>query len=443
MSRSARYLWGITRVEYIEFVPSGPPDAKAGRMYFDETHNTFRLCEDSTHFELIRDIVYLSSSSSSSRSSSSSSSLSSSSRSSSSSSKSSSSNSSSSSSSRSSSSSSSKSSSSSSSRSSSFSSSKSSSSSSSSESSSSSSSSRSSSSSSSSYQIPENDFLTDLNCYALYNFESGALNVDSKGTNTLITGNAADEDIVNYRQGLCSALFVNANSDYYYVPDASLDTGFPLKSGDSQKIISICAWVRSVATGAADVIAGKYNYTSNLRSIVLLIDTDNVVKLRMGYNSGASQEVGAHLTTLTRDGSVWYHITASYQQTGNIIGEQAYAIRIRDISGNVVGSDLTDIATLDGNGLAVTIASMTVGCNNQGDTPASYFDGNIDELVIFNRFLTAEESTEIALKTYENSSSSSSSRSSSSSSSSSFSESGDIVTFGGDTVTFDGDTVRW
>ena len=73
MSRSARYLWGIARVEYIEFVPSAPPDAKAGRMYFDETHNTFRFCEDSTHFELIRDIVYLSSSSSSSRSSSSSS----------------------------------------------------------------------------------------------------------------------------------------------------------------------------------------------------------------------------------------------------------------------------------------------------------------------------------------------------------------------------------
>ena len=77
MSRSARYLWGVARVEYIEFVPSGPPDARAGRMYFDETNNTFRFCEDSTHFELIRDIVYLSSSSSNSSSSSSSSSRSS------------------------------------------------------------------------------------------------------------------------------------------------------------------------------------------------------------------------------------------------------------------------------------------------------------------------------------------------------------------------------
>lgn len=73
MSRSARYLWGVARVEYIEFVPSGPPDAKAGRMYFDETNDTFRFCEDSTHFELIRDILDLSSSSSSSLSSSSSS----------------------------------------------------------------------------------------------------------------------------------------------------------------------------------------------------------------------------------------------------------------------------------------------------------------------------------------------------------------------------------
>ena len=68
MAKPPRYLWGITKVKYLQFAPAIAPDKKAGRMYFDSTTNTFRFCQDGANF------VPLSSSSSSSSSKSSSSS---------------------------------------------------------------------------------------------------------------------------------------------------------------------------------------------------------------------------------------------------------------------------------------------------------------------------------------------------------------------------------
>jgi len=305
-------------------------------------------------------------------------------------------------------------------------------------SSSSSSSSRSSSSSSSSYSIPANDFLTDPNCYALYNFESGALTVDSKGNNTLVPINTADEDTSNYKQGTCSALFVRANLDHYYVSDVNLDSGFPLKSDDTQKIISVCGWIRKASATDFGYIFAKFNSGQTKRSLAMYsAQTSGKIGLQFGFNSGTSTENSPlHGTSLSN--GTWYHVTGSYRNS-----DQAYAIRVRDTNGDVVGTDLTGTATLDANGLSVSDVYITVGNRYTSDTAEYFFDGNIDELVVFDRFLTADEATAIAQKTYENSSSSSSSRSSSSSSSSSFSESGDVVEFGGDTVEFGGDTVRW
>ena len=58
MATPPRYLWGVTKVQYIDFAPSSDPAAKAGRMYFDIDTNNFKFCEDSTHFMLIRDVLH-------------------------------------------------------------------------------------------------------------------------------------------------------------------------------------------------------------------------------------------------------------------------------------------------------------------------------------------------------------------------------------------------
>ena len=60
-----------------------------------------------------------------------------------------------------------------------------------------------------------NDFSSDTDCKALWNFENGALTTDSKGGNTLsIGGNTPSADTVNYKQGAASCDFDSSNDEY-------------------------------------------------------------------------------------------------------------------------------------------------------------------------------------------------------------------------------------
>ena len=71
MAKTPRYLWGVTKADCFQFIPSESPSPKAGRMYFDETQNLFKFCEDGIHFQFLPDFHSSSSLSSSSKSSSS------------------------------------------------------------------------------------------------------------------------------------------------------------------------------------------------------------------------------------------------------------------------------------------------------------------------------------------------------------------------------------
>ena len=53
-----RYLWGGTKVGYVDFKPRTAPSGKAGRMYFDSVLNTFKFCVDGTSFLMLRDVLH-------------------------------------------------------------------------------------------------------------------------------------------------------------------------------------------------------------------------------------------------------------------------------------------------------------------------------------------------------------------------------------------------
>lgn len=58
MAKGSRYLWGKTKVDFVDFRPqTTAPAAKAGRMYVD-ANGWFRFCEDGTSFQLIRDVLH-------------------------------------------------------------------------------------------------------------------------------------------------------------------------------------------------------------------------------------------------------------------------------------------------------------------------------------------------------------------------------------------------
>jgi hypothetical protein len=84
-----------------------------------------------------------------------------------------------------------------------------------------------------------NDFSAEDSVKALWRFESGALGTDSKGTNTLTPQNSPTEDTADYKEGACSVSLLNTSSQYLLITDANLNAGFPFKSGDTTKLMSM------------------------------------------------------------------------------------------------------------------------------------------------------------------------------------------------------------
>jgi len=244
-----------------------------------------------------------------------------------------------------------------------------------------------------------NDFATDSNCVALYNFESGSLTTDSKGTNTLTDVNTVGTDTTNYKQGTASAVLVYSDIEYFTRTDTNLSSDFPLKNGTSNNKISVCAWFRAVDLTTAyndRTIVAKYDAgTANKRSFILEVGkdgTDDKVALTIGYNSGASSEGVYHQTVIST--LTWYHVTATFDNS-----DKSYSIRLRDTSGNTVGSDLTGNFT---NNITINDSPFFVG--NFYFEGAAYdtinWSGQLDEVVIFKDIITSAEATSIAKGLY-------------------------------------------
>ena len=240
---------------------------------------------------------------------------------------------------------------------------------------------------------------------ALYNFEPGYLTTDSVGSNTLSaggtywTGNTASSisSAGSYRQGVGSAKFYynGSNPTYYRISDEDCD--FPLRYGcaSNEKTISICAWIK-LGTGANECILGKWRgkiSSPNDNSFVFRVISS---KLQLYCRHDQNGDTAAdHLSTLTSH--VWYHVTASYRDSDGRV-----ALRVRDINGNVAGTDI-DKTLWAAPGYYINIAKFPfeIGAYRYNDNPDGIFDGYMDELVIFNKFLSAEDSTNIAKGQYD------------------------------------------
>ena len=56
--------------------------------------------------------------------------------------------------------------------------------------------------------------------------------------------NTVVADTINFKEGSASADFESTLSQYMSIADASLNAGFPLKNGDTNKVISVCFWIK-------------------------------------------------------------------------------------------------------------------------------------------------------------------------------------------------------
>jgi len=227
-----------------------------------------------------------------------------------------------------------------------------------------------------------NDFSTDPNCVALWNLESGVLTVDSKGSNTL--SSSIDEDTVNYKQGLCSGLWVRANGDRMWMADADLDSGFPGKDGESNKNFSIPVWVRFNSKDVNQWLTQKGASGSYCWNFYL--NTSNQVRLAISSNGTSWTNVLIHDSVL--DTGRWYHITVTYDNSD-------YSARIRiwdDTAHVIVGTDKTGTM----GDLFISAGTLFLGYPSASST----LDGNMDEIVVLNDVLTVDEIDQIRAGTY-------------------------------------------
>lgn len=232
-----------------------------------------------------------------------------------------------------------------------------------------------------------NNFSNDSNCVSLWRMESGALGADSKGSDTL-TENGSPTASGTCKEG-SSSLEVSGTNQYLSRTDSALTSGFPLKSGTSNKTISVCGWFYPHAVGARQIFS-KYAATTGGRSFAIVIVTaTNQFGFRLGYNSGNSYEdIFIAQGTFTCTTNRWYHFGITYQDS-----DKSFRIRIWDDTAQQV----YEYAGNTTNNIYLCTQDICVGTRSDGSED---FDGLIDELVVFKDVLTAAQIDAIRNGTY-------------------------------------------
>ena len=239
-----------------------------------------------------------------------------------------------------------------------------------------------------------NDFSSDPNCKALWNFEGLADGVwlqDSIGTNTLVS-DQAEVDTVKYKTGIAS-LYLDDQSSGLYQLDTNLDSRFPLRSDDAVKKFSICFWVRFDLFNINDnVIFAKWD-TQYARTIALVfLSPGDPYQLcgYLGYEGGASFEtMSLHSGEL--ETAVWYHVGFTYDDS-----DKSYRVRCWDSNDvQLLAADVTGNTTNN-----INVEAGADWCLGRMNSTPNSFTGNMDEVVVFDRILTADEIDEIRAGTF-------------------------------------------
>ena len=231
-----------------------------------------------------------------------------------------------------------------------------------------------------------NNFSGDATCLALWRFENGALLADSKSTNTLVAApNVPTADTVHFVEGGASANFVAASSQGLKITDANLAAGFPFKNGDTGKKVTFCFWYQPTTNPAGDkgLISKRYNGSSDAYSFVI-------------------DHVGNTLWIIINSVYYWGNIFTFVPGT-------LYHLAIELDSSGAVGwakvivydSSVSCINTYLNAALPAKCAPDTGDlCIGSVGNNAYYINGNMDEVVVFDRLLSDTEVDAIRKGTY-------------------------------------------
>jgi len=198
--------------------------------------------------------------------------------------------------------------------------------------------------------------------------ESGTRADESGNGNTL-----QDINTVLYGTGKIgnAADFELDNSEYLSITNA-LQTGLGI-TGE----ITICAWVKLETIGITQYMVSKFSATDDKRAYLFYVAVDNKLGFYLTPN-GTTTGAGSALSTDTLSAATWYHVAGTLNQTTDKI--QVY------IDGLANGSTASYTTDIYDNAKKFLISAM----DDSGGV-AQFFDGLIDEVIVWNTCLTAGE----------------------------------------------------
>ncbi|UCD52110.1 MAG: pre-peptidase C-terminal domain-containing protein [Phycisphaerales bacterium] len=228
-----------------------------------------------------------------------------------------------------------------------------------------------------------NDFTTDSHCKALWRFEPDELTTDSIGSNTLTSQFAPTAETGDYQEGEGSC---DLTGGTFLITDQDLDAGFPLKSGDTNKNISVAFWMKAPygqtnATGG--VIFGKGGsaglYSFNIAFREPSGAGTGSIDVHIGIYGGTNHDTMRIPKVIHRD--QWYHVAVTYED------HETYGntrIRIYDPSDDSV----TEAVDMTIEGIHISKGAVKIGTYRYA---SQTYVGLVDELVVFDDVLTANE----------------------------------------------------
>lgn len=161
--------------------------------------------------------------------------------------------------------------------------------------------------------------------------------------------------------------FERGDTEYFTIADGS-------QSGlDITGEITICAWIKLESIGIVQGIAGKYTSNAN-RAYLIWINNNNRIYANL---SPDNTNVSTASSTATLGTATWYHVAFTLNQTTDKI--QCY------IDGLANGSEVSYTTNINNSTCPFEIGKFGAPANN------TFFDGLIDEVIVWNTCLTAAE----------------------------------------------------
>jgi len=242
--------------------------------------------------------------------------------------------------------------------------------------------------------LAANDFS---DASAVYYFESDGADIglDTTANNNDLVNTGVVRNGTFYKQGSYSAEITdNATPDVLRLTEGGM-TEFPLDSTSASQQMTVCFWVRFIAFPVAgdsvDYIMGKYdNSAANERTWMI-----------HEYNTGATQQLriflgktaGTTYDTYTYNyGSpllieTWYHVAFTLD-----VENGTYKWWLRNEAG-VLGTPVST-ETAVSNAVSIRAGDFTIG--NRDNVAADLgVNGQVDEVILWDRILTADEITNV------------------------------------------------